>query len=114
VLLYFPDPWPKTRHHKRRIVQPAFVRLVRSKLEPGGRFELATDWEAYAEHMLEVLEATPGLANVAGPGRFSPRPEHRPRTKFEARGERLGHRVWDLVYERTEGPSPATHGQPGS
>ena len=103
VLLIFPDPWPKTRHHKRRLVQPAFAALVCSKLAPGGRFQLATDWEPYAEHMLEVLGAVPGLTNSHGPGRFAPRPLDRPRTKFERRGEGLGHRIRDLVYERSPG-----------
>lgn len=102
VLVYFPDPWPKKRHHKRRIVQPAFAALVATRLAPAGRFELATDWEQYAEHMLEVLDSTPGLRNTCGPGAFAPRPGHRPRTKFEARGERLGHGVWDLIYVRDD------------
>ncbi|MEJ2645932.1 MAG: tRNA (guanosine(46)-N7)-methyltransferase TrmB [Gammaproteobacteria bacterium] len=102
VLLFFPDPWPKKRHHKRRIVQPAFAALVRRKLRVGGRFHMATDWEDYAIHMLEVMEQVPGLRNVAGPGSYAPRPEYRIVTHFEARGTRLGHRVWDLVYERVE------------
>ncbi len=100
VQLFFPDPWPKKRHHKRRIVQPEFVRLVQRKLLSGGRFHLATDWEDYARHMMEVLSAEPGLRNVAGPGEFSPRPPFRPLTKFEQRGQRLGHGVWDLIFER--------------
>nr|VFK64665.1 MAG: tRNA (guanine-N7-)-methyltransferase [Candidatus Kentron sp. UNK]VFK71171.1 MAG: tRNA (guanine-N7-)-methyltransferase [Candidatus Kentron sp. UNK] len=100
ILLYFPDPWPKKRHHKRRIVQPGFVSLVCERLRLGGYFELATDWEDYALHMLKVLEAEPRLDNLAGPGRFSARPEHRPLTKFERRGERLGHRIWDLLFQR--------------
>ncbi len=100
VQLFFPDPWPKKRHHKRRIVQPDFVRLVTRKLVPGGRFHLATDWEDYARHMMEVLSSEPGLRNVAGPGAFSPRPSVRPLTKFERRGQRLGHGVWDLIFER--------------
>ncbi len=101
VLLWFPDPWPKKRHHKRRLVQPAFVALVASRLEPGGRFHLATDWENYAEQMLEVLEAEPALTNVAGPGAWSDRGE-RPVTKFERRGLGLGHGVRDLIYARRE------------
>lgn len=103
VMLFFPDPWPKKRHHKRRIVQPAFVELVRRALRPGGVFHLATDWENYAEQMLEVLGAAPGWRNLAGSGEFSPRPDSRPYTRFEARGERLGHRVRDLLFVREEG-----------
>jgi len=99
VHIFFPDPWPKKRHHKRRLVQPAFVELVRRKLKPGGRLHLATDWEDYAQHMLEVLETTAGLRNAAGPGGFAPRPDYRPLTKFERRGQRLGHGVWDLIFE---------------
>nr|VFJ58212.1 MAG: tRNA (guanine-N7-)-methyltransferase [Candidatus Kentron sp. FM]VFJ62991.1 MAG: tRNA (guanine-N7-)-methyltransferase [Candidatus Kentron sp. FM]VFK19658.1 MAG: tRNA (guanine-N7-)-methyltransferase [Candidatus Kentron sp. FM] len=100
VFLYFPDPWPKKRHHKRRLVQPDFVCLVSERLEPGGRFELATDWADYAVHMLKTLEAEPRLDNLAGPGRFSPRPAHRPFTRFERRGQRAGHGIWDLVFAR--------------
>jgi len=100
ALLYFPDPWPKKRHHKRRLVQPEFAELVCSRLKVGGRFELATDWEDYARHMLGVLENTPGLVNVAGAGRFMKSATTRPMTKFERRGRRLGHDVWDLGFER--------------
>ena len=100
ICLFFPDPWPKKRHHKRRILQPPFTALVRDRLEPGGRFHFATDWRDYAEQALAVLEATPGLENLAGPGRFSPRPETRPLTRFERRGRALGHGVWDLLYRR--------------
>nr|VFJ67199.1 MAG: tRNA (guanine-N(7)-)-methyltransferase [Candidatus Kentron sp. FW] len=100
ILIYFPDPWPKKRHHKRRIVQPAFVSLICVCLNPGGRLELATDWEDYAMHMLKTLELEPRLRNLAGSGYFSARPEHRPVTKFERRGERCGHRIWDLVFLR--------------
>ena len=99
VLLYFPDPWPKKRHHKRRIVQPAFAALVASRVKPGGRFRLATDWEPYAAWMLEVLNASPELANVAPDGGCVARPE-RGATRFERRGRRLGHRVFDLEYVR--------------
>jgi tRNA (guanine-N7-)-methyltransferase len=99
VLLYFPDPWPKSRHHKRRIVQPAFAALVASRLKPGGAFRLATDWEPYAEWMLEVLNAEPALANAAAGMRFIERPD-RGHTRFENRGRRLGHRVFDLEYRR--------------
>lgn len=98
--LFFPDPWHKKRHHKRRIVQPAFAELLARKLVPGGFFHAATDWEDYALHMLEVLDACPALHNTASDGRFVPRPEDRPLTRFEQRGLRLGHGVWDLVYER--------------
>jgi tRNA (guanine-N7-)-methyltransferase len=97
VLLYFPDPWPKKRHHKRRIVQPAFAALVASRLKPGGRFRLATDWEPYAAWMLEVLNASPEFANAAPDGGCVERHE-RGATRFERRGRRLGHRVFDLEF----------------
>ncbi|MBO2674274.1 tRNA (guanosine(46)-N7)-methyltransferase TrmB [Shewanella algae] len=100
--LFFPDPWHKKRHHKRRIVQPAFAELVRRKLKIGGVFHMATDWENYSEHMLEVMNAAPGYRNLSGDGTVVPRPDYRPLTKFEARGQRLGHGVWDLMFERTE------------
>jgi tRNA (guanine-N7-)-methyltransferase len=100
VLLFFPDPWPKKRHHKRRLVQPAFVTLVTSRLVAGGVFHLATDWQAYAEQMLTVLEAEDGLVNMAGHGKFYTAPTERPVTKFERRGMRLGHAVWDLRFSR--------------
>jgi tRNA (guanine-N7-)-methyltransferase len=100
VYIYFPDPWPKKRHHKRRLVQPPLARLLADRLAPGGRLHLATDWEDYALHMLEVLGATPGLVNTAGAARFAQRPAERPLTKFERRGQRLGHGVWDLVFTR--------------
>ncbi len=100
VQLFFPDPWHKKRHHKRRIVRPEFVQLLRRKLKTGGRFHMATDWQPYAEHMLEVMEAAEGFSNAAGTGQYSPRPADRPVTKFERRGERLGHGVWDLIYTR--------------
>jgi tRNA (guanine-N7-)-methyltransferase len=99
VLLYFPDPWPKKRHHKRRIVQPTFAALVASRLKPGGRFRLATDWEPYAAWMLEVLNASPDFANAAPGGGCIERPE-RAATRFEHRGRRLGHRVFDLEFVR--------------
>lgn len=101
VLLFFPDPWPKTRHHKRRILQPAFVALIHSRLKPGGVFHMATDWQHYAEQMLDVMEAAPGFRNSAGRGAYAPKPDYRPETKFERRGLRLGHGVWDLVFVRT-------------
>lgn len=97
VVLQFPDPWPKSRHHKRRIVQPAFAALVASRLAPGGSFQLATDWEPYAEAMRAVLDAEPALRS-ASPGGYAPRPGDRPLTRFERRGERLGHAVYDLEY----------------
>lgn len=96
--LYFPDPWHKKKHHKRRIVQPDFVSLITAKLRSGGYLHMATDWQNYAEQMLEVLSAEPALRNTAAD--YSPRPEFRPKTKFEARGERLGHGVWDLLFEK--------------
>lgn len=102
VQLFFPDPWHKKRHNKRRIVQPEFAQTIRHKLKTGGYFHMATDWEPYAEHMLEVMSAAHGFANQAGAGNYSPKPDYRPNTKFEQRGERLGHGVWDLVFIRTE------------
>ena len=99
VLLYFPDPWPKKRHHKRRIVQAPFVELVARKLKPGGRFRLATDWEHYAEQMLSVVGACTTLENEHGAG-YAPRPDSRPPTRFENRGHRLGHRVRDLSFRK--------------
>lgn len=101
VQLFFPDPWPKQRHHKRRILSPSFLDLLAVVLTPGGIFHAATDWEHYALQMLEVLEA-PGspFENSAGPGHFAPRPEARPLTRFEQRGARLGHQVRDLVFRR--------------
>lgn len=98
--LFFPDPWPKKRHHKRRIVQPEWAELIARKLRPGGFVHLATDWEDYAHHMMEVMSASPDFINSAGPGRFAPRPNDRPVTKFESRGQRLGHGVWDLLFVR--------------
>ena len=100
VLLYFPDPWPKKRHHKRRIVQPAFLALVASRLLPGGVLRMATDWQPYAEHMLETASACAGLRNESPDGGYVPRPESRPVTKFERRGHRLGHGTWDLAFIR--------------
>ena len=102
VMLFFPDPWPKLRHHKRRIVQAEFARLVHRALRPAGLLHMATDWEDYARQMLSVLSAVPGFTNQAGNGNFAPRPEHRPLTKFERRGQRLGHGVWDLLFVRTD------------
>ena len=98
VHLWFPDPWHKKRHHKRRIVQPAFVALVASRLAPGGYLHCATDWQPYAEQMLEVLTAAPALHNTAEA--YAPKPAWRPQTKFETRGLKLGHGVWDLLFRR--------------
>jgi len=101
ALLFFPDPWPKKKHHKRRIVQPAFVALVARKLKTGGHFHMATDWQPYAEHMLTVMATSQDFINCSVNGRYSDRPEYRPVTKFEKRGQRLGHAVWDLMFRRT-------------
>jgi tRNA (guanine-N7-)-methyltransferase len=98
VHVFFPDPWHKKRHHKRRIIQPDFVALVASRLAPGGYLHCATDWAEYAEWMLEVLRGEPLLQNSAD--NYAPRPDYRPLTKFEQRGLRLGHGVWDLVFRR--------------
>ncbi|MCK9238073.1 MAG: tRNA (guanosine(46)-N7)-methyltransferase TrmB [Thiopseudomonas sp.] len=101
LLLFFPDPWHKSRHHKRRIVQPAFAALVHKKLKQGGVLHMATDWEPYAEHMLEIMNAAPGYKNLSADNTWVPRPTERPVTKFEQRGERLGHGVWDLKFIKT-------------
>lgn len=100
VLLWFSDPWPKKRHHKRRLVQPEFIALLRERMRAGGYLYLATDWQDYAQHMLATVDADGGFVNLAGSGHFSARPLNRPPTKFEQRGLRLGHEVWDLVYRR--------------
>ncbi|KAA5923507.1 tRNA (guanosine(46)-N7)-methyltransferase TrmB [Pantoea sp. Bo_2] len=102
VQLFFPDPWHKARHNKRRIVQVPFAELVMRKLKPGGVFHMATDWEAYAEHMLEVMNSIDGYRNQSEQQNYVPRPETRPLTKFEQRGQRLGHGVWDLMFERVK------------
>jgi len=108
VHVYFPDPWPKTRHHKRRLIQPAFVAALVGRLAPGGYLHCATDWEPYAAQMLEVLSAEPRLANTADG--FAPRPDWRPLTKFEQRGLRLGHGVWDLMFiRRHDNDTEETH-----
>lgn len=101
VQLYFPDPWHKKRHHKRRIVQAEFVQLLRQKLSVDGFFHMATDWENYAEHMLEVMQQQDGYQNTSETNDYVPRPDFRPLTKFEQRGHRLGHGVWDLIYRKT-------------
>jgi tRNA (guanine-N7-)-methyltransferase len=102
VLVLFPDPWHKKRHHKRRLIQPPFVELLASRLKAGGVFRLATDWEEYAHQMLEVLSGASALfANLSASGDWMPRPEERAPTRFEKRGERLGHGVWDLAFRRS-------------
>ncbi len=98
--LFFPDPWHKKRHHKRRIVQPEFVENLREKLKIDGVFHMATDWENYAEHMLEVMNSAEKFENLSTTNDYVERPDFRPLTKFEARGHRLGHGVWDLMFAR--------------
>ena len=100
IQIYFPDPWHKKRHHKRRLIQPPFVAARASRLRPGGTLHLATDWDDYADQMMAELTTAEGLSNTCGAGRFAPRPDFRPLTKFELRGERLGHGVWDLIFSR--------------
>lgn len=102
VYLFFPDPWHKTRHHKRRIVQDDFVQLIRQKLSAHGHFHMATDWEAYARQVLKTMKKAPGFKNCSSDKEYMPRPEYRPTTKFERRGERLGHGVWDILFEKVE------------
>jgi tRNA (guanine-N7-)-methyltransferase len=98
VHIYFPDPWPKTRHHKRRLIQPPLIALLASRMAPGSYIHCATDWEHYAHQMLEVLSAEPTLQNTCEG--FAPRPDFRPLTKFENRGLRLGHGVWDVIFKK--------------
>jgi tRNA (guanine-N7-)-methyltransferase len=100
VLVLFPDPWHKSRHHKRRLIQPAFVALLASRMRTGALLQLATDWEHYALQMLEVLGASPDFENAAPTGGFAERPPWRIVTRFERRGHRLGHGVWDLSFRR--------------
>jgi tRNA (guanine-N7-)-methyltransferase len=100
ILIFFPDPWPKKRHHKRRLVQGAFAQLLAERLAPGGVLRIATDWQPYALEMLATLSAVPQLQNLAIRGSFAPRPSEREPTRFERRGERLGHEVWDLAFRR--------------
>ena len=102
IQIFFPDPWHKKRHHKRRLIQPGFVEELVRKLKPGGLLHLATDWENYAEQMMEVLSDASGLENTCSAGSYASRPEYRPLTKFEQRGERLGHGVWDLLFTRSQ------------
>ncbi|HPF24968.1 MAG TPA: tRNA (guanosine(46)-N7)-methyltransferase TrmB [Steroidobacteraceae bacterium] len=100
LLILFPDPWHKKRHHKRRLIQPEFVNLAVARLKPGGVLRLATDWQPYAEQMLEVLRNNSSLANLSPTNDWMPRPDERAPTRFEKRGARLGHGVWDLAFER--------------
>jgi tRNA (guanine-N7-)-methyltransferase len=100
VHIFFPDPWHKKKHNKRRLIQPPLVALLASRLAPGGVLHCATDWQPYAEQMLEVLMAEPQLTNTVASG-YAPRPDYRPLTKFEARGIKLGHGVWDLLFRRS-------------
>jgi len=100
IVAYFPDPWPKKRHHKRRLVQPQFARLAASRLREGGLLKLATDWADYARHMRATLDAEPALQSLAGSEGFVARPAERPPTRFETRGRKLGHEVFDLIYRR--------------
>lgn len=102
VQLFFPDPWHKKRHHKRRIVQPEFAALVADKLVPGVYFHMATDWQNYAEHMMDVMSSSKQFTNKAGEGHYSSRPDYRPETKFERRGIKLGHGVWDLIFVKNQ------------
>jgi len=100
VQLFFPDPWHKKKHHKRRIVQLEFAALLHERLKSGGVFHMATDWQHYAEHMLEIMNAAPGYENLSESNDYIPRPDSRPLTKFEQRGHRLGHGVWDLMFKK--------------
>ncbi len=105
VHIFFPDPWHKARHNKRRLIQPAFIAQLVQKLKPGGYIHVATDWQDYAEQVLAVLGAEPLLQNTAAD--YAPRPAYRPLTKFEQRGIKLGHGVWDLIFRRTYGTVPS-------
>lgn len=100
VQIFFPDPWHKKRHHKRRIIQPDFVALISGKLKPGGLLHIATDWEDYAQHITEIMQQSADFENTNKEGDYVKRPDYRPLTKFEQRGQRLGHGVWDLIYQR--------------
>ena len=102
IMVFFPDPWPKKRHHKRRLIRPDFVALMAERIKVGGRLQLATDWQEYAEQMLQVIEAGGAFRNLAGPGNFSTDPGERPVTRFQQRGERLGHVIFDLQFARVE------------
>ncbi|MBF0470685.1 MAG: tRNA (guanosine(46)-N7)-methyltransferase TrmB [Gammaproteobacteria bacterium] len=104
VQLFFPDPWHKKRHHKRRMVQKSWVELVAARLKPGGLLHIATDWEPYARHISAVMSENPSFDNCAEESEYSPRPPWRPVTKFERRGERLGHEIYDLIYRKEDNP----------
>ena len=106
ILIFFPDPWHKKRHHKRRLIEASFVSLAAAKLRGGGILRLATDWQAYAEQMLAVCNANPELESLSGDSTYVPRPEFRSPTRFERRGERLGHGVWDLAYAKRVDEKP--------
>ncbi|HWX33847.1 MAG TPA: tRNA (guanosine(46)-N7)-methyltransferase TrmB [Steroidobacteraceae bacterium] len=112
ILVFFPDPWHKKRHHKRRLIDPAFMESVAAKLCRGGVLRLATDWQAYAEQMLAVCNACPRLASLSADGTYVPRPDFRPPTRFERRGARLGHGVWDLAYAKLATSAAATSPTP--
>ena len=108
MLVFFPDPWHKKRHHKRRLIEARFVAMVTAKLRAGGTLRLATDWQGYAEQMLAVCNADPGLRSLSPDLTYVARPDFRPATRFERRGARLGHGVWDLAYaKRTRAPGAA-------
>lgn len=98
VLIFFPDPWPKKRHHKRRLIQDEFIALIATKLKPGGVLHLATDWEDYAKQMMKVASAHPAFLNLAGAGNYAEKPAYRPLTRFEQRGQKLGHKIYDLLF----------------
>jgi tRNA (guanine-N7-)-methyltransferase len=108
ILVFFPDPWHKKRHHKRRLIEPSFVALLAARLRAGGVLRLATDWQAYAEQMLAVCNAEPALQSLSPDSTYVPRPDFRPPTRFERRGERLGHGVWDLAYQKALAAAPQT------
>lgn len=98
VQIFFPDPWPKTRHHKRRLIQAKFIALLHEKIKLNGKLHLATDWQDYAQHMLKIMESASDWQNTVEKNQFTPRPSTRPMTKFEKRGQELGHSIWDLVF----------------
>ncbi len=100
IHLFFPDPWPKRKHHKRRLLQSGFTSLLATRLKPGARFHMATDWQDYARHMMEVMSESSDFLNVFAEGAYAPRPDDRPLTRFEQRGQRLGHEVWDLIFTK--------------
>lgn len=100
VQIFFPDPWHKKRHHKRRLIQPPFVNMLVKKLKPAAQIHVATDWENYAEHILDVLSDNADLVNTSGEHAYAIKPDYRPSTKYEERGRRLGHGVWDIVFKR--------------